>query len=138
MEITQAEVPKSVGEVPGGPHHKTTQQIHYPGRVALHQRGDGTPTRVSTVASAVQRVPGRGPEVLDQVGGGKEERGLLAFADDMLIITNNQNELVMIIEELTALQRRWNLRLNKKKSKILTKEEVQEVGCIKCTKTVKY
>ena len=29
---------------------------------------------------------------------------LLAFADDMLIMTNNQNELVMVIEELTALQ----------------------------------
>ena len=28
---------------------------------------------------------------------------LLAFADDMLIMTNNQNELVMVIEELTAL-----------------------------------
>ena len=63
---------------------------------------------------------------------------LLAFADDMLIMTNNQNELVMVIEELTALQQRWNLRLNKKKSEILTKEDVQEVGGIKCTKTVKY
>ena len=29
---------------------------------------------------------------------------ILAFADDMLIMTNNQNELVMIIEELTTLQ----------------------------------
>ena len=63
---------------------------------------------------------------------------LLAFADDMLIMTNNQNELVMVIEELTALQQRWNLLLNKKKSEILTKEDVQEVGGIKCAKTVKY
>ena len=63
---------------------------------------------------------------------------LLAFADDMLIMTNNQNELVMVIEELTALQQRWNLRLNKKKSEILTKEDIQEVGGIKCTKLVKY
>ena len=62
----------------------------------------------------------------------------LAFADDMLIMTNNQNELVMVIEELTALQQKWNLRLNKKKSEILIKEDVQEVGGIKCTKTVKY
>jgi hypothetical protein len=45
---------------------------------------------------------------------------LLAFADDMLVMTNNQNELVMIIDELVGLQRRWNLRLNKKKSEILT------------------
>ncbi len=63
---------------------------------------------------------------------------LLAFADDMLIMTNNQNELVMVIEELTALQQKWNLRLNKKKSEILTKEDPQEIGGIKCTKTVKY
>ena len=40
---------------------------------------------------------------------------LLPFADDMLVMTNNLNELVMVIEELTALQQRWNLRLNKKK-----------------------
>ena len=44
----------------------------------------------------------------------------------------------MIIEELTSLERRWNLRLNKKKSEILTKETVAEVGAIKGTKTVKY
>jgi hypothetical protein len=44
----------------------------------------------------------------------------------------------MIIEELTSLQRRWNLRLNKKKSEILTKENIAEIGGIKCTKTVKY
>jgi hypothetical protein len=31
---------------------------------------------------------------------------LLAFADDMLVMTNNQNGLAMIIEELTSLQRR--------------------------------
>ncbi len=29
---------------------------------------------------------------------------LLAFAEDMLIMTNNQNELVIVIEELTTLQ----------------------------------
>jgi hypothetical protein len=29
---------------------------------------------------------------------------LLAFADDMLVMTNNQNELAMIIEELMALE----------------------------------
>ena len=63
---------------------------------------------------------------------------LLAFADDMLVMTNNQNELAMIIEELTSLQQRWNLRLNKKKSEILTKETIAEVGGINCTKTVKY
>ena len=29
---------------------------------------------------------------------------LLAFADDMLVMTNNQNELAMIIDELMALE----------------------------------
>ena len=44
----------------------------------------------------------------------------------------------MIIDELMTLQQRWNLRLNKKKSEILTKEAINEVNGIKCTKTVKY
>ena len=46
---------------------------------------------------------------------------LLAFADDMLVMTNNQSELTMIIDELEKLQQQWNLRLNKSKSEILTK-----------------
>ena len=29
---------------------------------------------------------------------------LLAFADDMLVMTNNQNELAIIIDELMALE----------------------------------
>ena len=44
----------------------------------------------------------------------------------------------MIIDELMTLQHRWNLRLNKKKSEILTKEAINELNGIKCTKTVKY
>ena len=32
----------------------------------------------------------------------------------------------------------WNLRLNKKKSEILTKEDLSEIGGIKCVKMVKY
>ena len=63
---------------------------------------------------------------------------LLAFADDMLVMTNNQSELTMIIDELMKLQQQWNLRLNKKKSEILTKEDFQEINGIKCVKTVKY
>ena len=63
---------------------------------------------------------------------------LLAFADDMLVMTNNQSELTMIIDELEKLQQQWNLRLNKRKSEILTKEDIQEVNGIKCVKTVKY
>ena len=63
---------------------------------------------------------------------------LLAFADDMLVMTNNQSELTTIIDELGKLQQQWNLRLNKRKSEILTKEDSQEVNGIKCVKTVKY
>jgi hypothetical protein len=63
---------------------------------------------------------------------------LLAFADDMLVMTDNQNELAMIIDELSKLEEQWNLRLNKKKSEILTKEKVQEVGGVRCVKVVKY
>ena len=63
---------------------------------------------------------------------------LLAFADDMLVMTDNQNELAMIIDELSKLEQQWNLRLNKKKSEILTKEKVQEVVGVRCVKTVKY
>ena len=63
---------------------------------------------------------------------------LLAFADDMLVMTDNQSELTMIIDELSKLEQQWNLRLNKKKSEILTKEKVQEVGGVRCVKTVKY
>jgi hypothetical protein len=32
----------------------------------------------------------------------------------------------------------WNLQLNKKKSEILTKEDLPEIGGIKCVKVVKY
>ena len=63
---------------------------------------------------------------------------LLAFADDMLVITNNKSELTMIIDELVKVQQQWNLRLNKRKWEILTKEDAQEVNGIKCVKTVKY
>ena len=38
----------------------------------------------------------------------------------------------MIIDELVTLEQRWNLRLNKKKSEILTKETVEEVNGIRC------
>ena len=49
----------------------------------------------------------------------------MAFADDMLIMTNNQHELEEVIIEIATLQNQWNLRLNKKKSEILTQEKVE-------------
>jgi hypothetical protein len=59
---------------------------------------------------------------------------LLPFADDMLVMSNSQPEVEMIVSELAKLQDNWNLRLNKKKSEILTGENLP----VKCTRTVKY
>ncbi len=42
------------------------------------------------------------------------------------------------MEELTELNQNWNLRLNKKKSEILTNEDLPEIGGVKCVKVVKY
>jgi hypothetical protein len=63
---------------------------------------------------------------------------LLAFADDMLVMSSNQHEIEMIIEELAKLSLQWNLRLNKKKSEILTNENLTEIGGVRCAKVVKY
>ena len=41
---------------------------------------------------------------------------LLAFADDMLILTNYKGEMTQAIQELEGLNGAWNLRLNKAKS----------------------
>ena len=49
---------------------------------------------------------------------------LLGFADDMRVMTNNQSDLTMIIDDMVKLQQQWNLRLNKRKSEILTKEDI--------------
>ena len=63
---------------------------------------------------------------------------LLAFADDMLVMSNSQSEIEMVVEELATLKTIWNSRLNKKKSEILTGEDLSEIGGVKCTKMVKY
>ncbi len=39
---------------------------------------------------------------------------------------------------MASLQMKYNLRLNKKKSEILTAEKEEEIGGIRCTKMVKY
>ena len=44
----------------------------------------------------------------------------------------------MIIEEFATLRNKWNLRLNKKKSEILTSAELEEINGVKCSKIVKY
>ena len=54
---------------------------------------------------------------------GVRSRGdLLAFADDMLVMSNSEAEIEQIINELTSLQVKWNLKLNNKKSEILIGE----------------
>ena len=63
---------------------------------------------------------------------------LLAFADDMLILTNSRPELVKAIEELEGLGREWNLRLNKTKSQGLTEERVEQIAGVPCASQVKY
>jgi hypothetical protein len=57
-----------------------------------------------------------------KLDGVRSKGDLLAFADDMLVMSNSQAEIEQIINELTALQVKWNLKLNKKKSEILTGE----------------
>ncbi len=63
---------------------------------------------------------------------------LLAFADDMLVMSSQKGEIEKAITELASLQLKYNLRLNKKKSEILTTEKEEQIGEIKCTRTVKY
>ena len=63
---------------------------------------------------------------------------LLAFADDMLLVSNNRTEVEEIINELASLELSYNLRLNKKKSEILTAEDLEEIGGVRCKKEVKY
>ena len=52
---------------------------------------------------------------------------LLAFADYMLIMSNQKGEIEQAINEMASLQMKYNLRLNKKKSEILTAEKKEEI-----------
>ena len=56
----------------------------------------------------------------------------------MLVMTNSRAGLETIIGEMAALHVRWNLRLNKKKSEILTAEKEEEIAGVKCSTVVKY
>jgi len=44
----------------------------------------------------------------------------------MLVMSNQRAEVEMIVDELANLQHQWNLRLNKRKSEILTGEKEEE------------
>ena len=63
---------------------------------------------------------------------------LLAFADDMLILTNSKAEMTQAIQELESLTPKWNLKLNKTKSKVLTEDKLTEIAGIPCALEVKY
>ena len=63
---------------------------------------------------------------------------LLAFADDMLIMSNQKSEIEEAINGMAYLKMKYNLRLNKKKSEILTSQKEQEINGIRCTNMVKY
>ena len=69
-------------------------------------------------------------EKLKQV---RKRGDLLAFADDMLVMTSDRGELEIIVNELSSLSENYNLRLNKKKSEILTLEKAEEIGGIRST-----
>ena len=57
---------------------------------------------------------------------------LLAFADDMLILTNSKAEMAQAIKELESLSGVWNLRLNKAKSQVLMEVPSPDIGSIPC------
>ena len=63
---------------------------------------------------------------------------LLAFADDMLIITNSKAEMTQAIQELDSLSGAWNPRLNKAKSLLLTEDKSEDIAGIPCVTQVKY
>ena len=63
---------------------------------------------------------------------------LLAFADDMLILTNSKAEMTQAIQELEGLNGAWNLRLNKAKSQALTEDHQTDIAGVPCVTQVKY
>jgi len=56
----------------------------------------------------------------------------------MLLMSNSKQEIEEVISELASLELNFNLRLNKKKSEVLTAEDVEIIAGIKCRKEVKY
>ena len=63
---------------------------------------------------------------------------LLAFADDMLILTNSKAEMTQAIQELENLSGICNLRLNKAKSQVLTEDPQADIAGVPCVTQVKF
>jgi len=51
-----------------------------------------------------------------------ENQKLYAYADDIVVVTETQEEMASAIEALESLELGWDLCLNKKKSQILSKD----------------
>ncbi len=49
----------------------------------------------------------------------------------MLLMPNSKQEIEDVISELASLELTFNLRLNKKKSEVLTSEDMEEIAGIK-------
>ncbi|MFN9906284.1 MAG: reverse transcriptase domain-containing protein, partial [bacterium] len=73
-----------------------------------------------------------------KIGRIKARGDLLAFADDMLVLTNSKPEMAEVFRHLDGLQADWNLRMNKKKSQILTKDPKPDIEGVPCMQQVKY
>ena len=63
---------------------------------------------------------------------------LLAFADDMLVCSNSQAEIVQVINEIEAWRGPFNLKINKNKSEVLTNDKADAINGVRCVKQVKY
>ena len=50
----------------------------------------------------------------------------------MLFLTNSKTEMEDMIQELEKLNADWNLRLNKDKSQVLTKDNVTSISGVPC------
>jgi hypothetical protein len=71
---------------------------------------------------------------LEQV---RKRRELLLFADDMFLVSYSNPEIEKSINELVSLELSFDIRLNMKKSNILSGEDMEEIVGIKCWKEVK-
>ena len=63
---------------------------------------------------------------------------LLAFADDMLVCSNSQAEIVQVINEIEAWKGPFNLKINKNKSEFLTNDKADAINGVRCVIQVKY
>ena len=54
------------------------------------------------------------------------------------VLTYSKPEMAEVIRHLDGLQRDWNLRMNKSKSQVLTKDPVENIEGVPCMQQVKY